>query len=313
MPSIKTAMPDRPPAMTTHARRDTSGNVRAIAAMLAATAFFIVVDVMMKLVSTPAPGMTPLPVGESIVLRNTLATALILAYAWISGGLNLPKDPPWNLLGWRMVGEGGSTITYLSALAMMPIADASGIAQFSPLAIAAAAALRGENVGWRRWAATLAGFVGVMMIIRPGTSAFAAPGLLVLAAISLNILRDFATRGITVAISTVTLTLMSSVATLASGLIMWPFETWIWPSATDMWRLAVAAVFLLGGYASMIITMRNGDVSAATPFRYSGIVAAILAGWLVWNEMPDTLSLAGIAIVCAAGYYTLRREQSRAR
>jgi len=76
-------------------------------------------------------------------------------------------------------------------------------------------------------------------------------------------------------------------------------------------RLVIAGAFLLGGYVSMIVAMRNGEVSVATPFRYSGMLAALFAGWLIWNEVPDTLSLIGIAIVCAAGLYTLHRERLR--
>ncbi|MGQ0672939.1 MAG: DMT family transporter [Hyphomicrobium sp.] len=295
-----------PPRMTTldTPARTADGNVHAILAVLAATAFFTVVDVMMKLVTAH------LPVGESIVIRNAVATVLILGYGVATGGLSLPSRPPWRLIGWRMVGEGGSTITFLSALAVMPIADAAGIGQFAPLAItAAAAAFLGEPVGWRRWLATATGLVGVLLIIRPGTTAFSAAGLLVLAAIAFTILRDFATRGIPKSVSTLTLTAMSSVATLGSGFLMWPFETWIVPSSLDLMRLGIAGAFLLGGYVFMVVTMRTGEVSAATPFRYSGMVAALAVGWLIWGEIPDLLSMIGIAIVCAAGLYTLRREQ----
>lgn len=275
-------------------------------AVLAATGFFTVVDVLMKLVTAH------LPVGECIVIRNVFATLLIIAYALAIGGLSLPKSPPWRLLGWRMLGEGGSTVAFLSALAVMPIADAGGIGQFGPLAITAAAAIfLGEPVGWRRWTATFAGFLGVMLIIRPGTTAFSAPGLLVLVSIALNILRDFATRGISISVSTMTLTVMSSLATLASGILIMPFETWTKPATLDVVRLVIAGAFLLGGYVSMIVAMRNGEVSVATPFRYTGMLAALLAGWLIWNEVPDTLSLIGIAIVCAAGLYTLHRERLR--
>ncbi len=140
-----------------------SGNLLAILALLVGTALFTVVDVLMKLTTAH------LPVGEAIVLRNIFATLLIAGYAFAKGGLTLPSNPPWRLLGWRVLGEGGSTITFLSALAVLPIADVAGIGQFTPLAITAAAALfLGEPVGWRRWLATFAGLLGVMLIIRPG-------------------------------------------------------------------------------------------------------------------------------------------------
>ena len=281
-----------------------SGNLLAILAVLVGTALFTVVDVLMKLTTAQ------LPVGEAIVLRNLFATLLIAGYAVATGGLTLPSNPPWRLLGWRVLGEGGSTITFLSALAVLPIADVAGIGQFTPLAITAAAALfLGEPVGWRRWMATFAGLLGVMLIIRPGTTAFSFASLLMLATIAFTIVRDFATRAISASISTLSLTVMSSVATLAAGFLMLPFETWHIPSTLDLLRLAAAGLFLLGGYAAMIITMRNGEVSVATPFRYSGMIAALIAGWLIWNEVPDAVSLLGMAIICAAGVYTLHRER----
>ena len=93
-----------------------SGNLLAILALLVGTALFTVVDVLMKLTTAQ------LPVGEAIVLRNLFATLLIAGYAVATGGLTLPSNPPWRLLGWRVLGEGGSTITFLSALAVLPIA-----------------------------------------------------------------------------------------------------------------------------------------------------------------------------------------------
>lgn len=278
-------------------------NITAIAAILAGTVFFTVVDIMMKLVSES------LPVGESMVIRNSMATALVVAFAISAGQLRLPECPPWPGLVWRMIGEGGSTIAFLTALAALPIGEASGITQFTPLAITAAAAIfLKEKVGWRRWTATLVGLAGVMLIMRPGTAGFSMAGLLVLASISLIVVRDFATRSIAASISTITLTAMSSFATLIAGLLLLPFETWTTPSPSDLVRLAVAALFLIAGYVSIIIAMRTGEVSAATPFRYFSMVIALFAGWLIWNDVPDEVSLLGMGLVCAAGLYTLHRE-----
>lgn len=280
------------------------GNPKSILAVLVAAVLFTVVDVMMKLTSAS------LPVGEMMVIRNGFSTALILAYGLVAGGLALPPNPPWRRLGWRMVGEGGSTITFLTALAMMPIADAAGVGQFGPLALTAAAAIfLGEHVGWRRWTATFVGFLGVMLIIRPGSGTVSEGGFLVLASIALSILRDFMTRAIAFSISTLTLIAMSSIATLIAGFVLMPFEIWIMPKPLDIIRLGVAGLALIGGYAALVIAMRHGQVSAANPFRYSAMIFALLAGWLIWNEVPDALSLTGIAIVCAAGLYALERER----
>lgn len=276
--------------------------------MIAGTASFSLVDVMVKLTSAH------LPIGEIIVLRNAIATALIVAVAASQGRLcanvALPPQASQRLLALRMIGEAGSTLAFLSALALMPIADAISIAQVTPLLVTAAAAvfLR-EPVGARRWAATAAGFLGVLLIIQPGSSTASWPAVLVLVSLGFIVLRDLATRAVPTHISTLTLALMSSVATGLSGFLLLPFETWMLPTPTDLARLTVAAASLSLGYAFMVMTMRTGDISAAAPFRYTTMLFALLSGYLIWNELPNAIALLGAAIVVAAGLYTCHRER----
>ncbi|MEQ1671031.1 MAG: DMT family transporter, partial [Hyphomicrobium sp.] len=96
---------------------------------------------------------------------------------------------------------------------------------------------------------------------------------------------------------------------ILSGLVLWPFETWIMPSATQFVLLALAAAFLTIAYALMVIAMRNGDVATVSPFRYAVIVFAILSGWMIWHELPDPTQVSGIAVLTAAGLYTFHRER----
>lgn len=145
-------------------------NTTGILAMLASMAFFVANDTCVKLIGEK------LPLGELILLRNTAATIYILAFAAAFGGLMLPVNPPKRLLGWRMVMEVLSTLFFLSALIALPIADATAIAQFTPLAMTAAAAVfLKEPVGWRRWLAALVGLIGVLLIARPEQPLFRQP------------------------------------------------------------------------------------------------------------------------------------------
>ena len=75
--------------------------------------------------------------------------------------------------------------------------------------------------------------------------------------------------------------------------------------------MLVSGIFLAMGYVTLIISLRTGELAASTPFRYSVILWAILAGFLVWGELPDLVALAGIVILTAAGLYSLHREQMR--
>ena len=137
--------------MTTNRPATTrSANITGIAAMLASMAAFIANDTCVKLI-----GET-LPLGELIALRNSAATLYILLFAAIFGGLTLPKNPPKRLLGLRLMAEFFSTLFFLSGLVLLPIADATAIGQFTPIAITAAAAIfLKEHVGCRLCLASL--------------------------------------------------------------------------------------------------------------------------------------------------------------
>jgi drug/metabolite transporter (DMT)-like permease len=284
-----------------------SPNTRAIVTMVAAMMFFTLSDVMIKLT---APS---LPLGEMIVIRNVIATLGVLAYALYAGGLTLPDAPPTALLSWRIIGEMGSTLAFLGALVAMDIADVTAIMQFVPLAVTSAGAVfLKEHVGWRRWLAAFAGLIGVMIILRPGGSAFQPAAVLAVAAIGFVVLRDITTRKITGQISTVMLTFMSAAATGVAGLFLWPFETWVMPSAQDVLQLTFGALSLTLAYVFITISMRTGEIAAATPFRYTNMMFALLAGFFIWGKLPDGVSLIGIAIVIVAGLYTLHRERMRA-
>lgn len=280
------------------------GNVTGIVAMLASMAAFVANDTCVKLIGNT------LPLGELIALRNLTATIYILAFAALFGGLTLPANAPKQILGWRMAAEFFSTLLFLSGLVMLPIADATAIGQFTPIAITAAAAIfLKERIGWRSWVATVFGLIGVLLIIKPGTSAYSPAALLVLAAVGFIVVRDLATRSISRDVPTLTLTAMSASVSILSGVVLWPFETWIVPSAYQAMLLMLAASFLTIAYALIIVAMRHGDVGTVSPFRYAVIVFAILSGWVFWNELPDLTQFIGIAVLSAAGLYTYYRER----
>lgn len=281
-----------------------SGNVTGIIAMLGSTVAFVCNDTCVKLIGHS------LPLGELIALRNLIATLFIVAFAAIFGGLTLPANPPARLLGWRMVAEFFATLLFLSGLVALPIADATAISQFAPLAISAAAAIfLKEHIGWSGWLAAVFGLFGVLLIVRPGTDTFSFGALLVLGAVAFIVLRDLATRLISNDVPTLTLTAMSASISILAGVSLWPLETWFVPSVEQLALLLLAAFFLAIAYALIVIAMRNGDIGVVSPFRYAIIVFAVLSGWLVWGELPDLGQMIGIAILTAAGLYTFHRER----
>ncbi len=284
------------------------GNVAGILAMLASMACFVANDTLLKLTSSR------LPLGEMIFLRNAVATGIVVFFFARADGFAAIAGAPLRLIGLRVLGEVGATLLYLSALLMMTIGDITALGQFTPLALTAAAAIfLGEPVGWRRWLAAGVGFIGVLLIVRPGSSAFAPAAMIVFAAMGFVVLRDLATRLIPAAVPAFVITLVSSAAVLAASFAFLLFETWVWPSAGEAALMAAAGVFLTGGYMLIIVAVRAGEIAVVSPFRYSVMVYALAAGLMVWGETPDALSLLGVAIVIGAGIYTFRREHVRRR
>jgi len=284
------------------------GNMLAIAAMIGSQAVFTVNDAMMKLAAQELPG------GQAIFIRSILLFVLASLIAYPMGAFrNMPKRHDWRILSLRGVGDVGATLLYLTALFNMPIADATAILQFLPLAITAAAAVfLGERVGWRRWSAAAVGFIGVLIIIRPGTSAFNGWSLVALAAVAAIVMRDLTTRRVHRGIPTILLTVMSGASLAVATSFTALFETWRLPTSSALLMICGATVFLLAGYYLIIEAMRRGEVAVVSPFRYSVIIWAIILGVLVFNEKPDPMALLGTGIVIVAGLYTFFRERQLA-
>jgi drug/metabolite transporter (DMT)-like permease len=294
------------PAVPAHAR---SENVRGILAMLVATAAFVLNDTLLK-IATEA-----LPAGEAIFLRGLLTTLFcaVLFSRRHSTPASLTHVVSPRIVG-RAIAEVGSTLFFLNALVRMPIGDAIAILQFTPLAITAGAAMfLGERVGWRRWLATGVGLVGVVIIVRPGGAAFNPFSVLALLSILFGVARDLLTRGMDQSVPSLLIAGTSSAAVTLASLGFIAFETWVPPASTSLLILIGSSTALVAGQYWLITAMRTGEMAAVAPFRYSVILWAVLAGYLVWREVPDTASWIGIAVVTAAGIYTFLREQRLAR
>jgi drug/metabolite transporter (DMT)-like permease len=292
-------------AVPTSAR---SENIRGIARMLAAMAVFVLNDTLIKLAAAHVP------TGEAIFVRGvfTVGFCLVLIVAsnltWALPHAVSPRVLMRSLL------DIGATVLFMFALMHMPLGDIFGMLQFIPLAITAAAALfLGARVGWRRWLATLVGLVGVLIIVRPGVSAFNPYAILVMGSILCSVTRDIVTRGVAQHVPSLVIAWSSATMVMLSSLAFIPFETWHWPNALTTLTLAGSAGALLAGQYWLIAAMRTGDIAVVAPFRYSLIVWAIISGYIVWGEIPDLASWIGIAIVSLAGLYTFLREQHLAR
>lgn len=284
-----------------------SDNIKGALTMTLAMAGFGFNDMLVKAATKT------LATGEIILIRGTISTLLIFLLALHLGALRPLKTVLHPLLALRVLAEVTATFTYIYALGQLPLANAGAILQFLPLAVTLGAAIfLGEPVGWRRWGAIIAGFIGVLLIIKPGPDGFSLASFLALACVFAAAARDIATKRLPQGIPTVFVTLMTSLAvTVGAGIFIQPLGGWHTPSASDVTLLALAAVCLMIGYLALISSMRTGEISFIAPFRYTYMIWALALSFTVFGDLPDIFMLAGCAIVVASGIYTFYRENRR--
>lgn len=285
-----------------------AANRRGILYMCAAMAGFVANDALVKYASQS------LPAAQLIFLRGVMATTLVLAVAQGLGAMPriaLAAQPQVMV---RAGVDAVATLMYLWALFHLPMANAIAINLSTPifLSIFAAVFLR-EQVGAVRWAAIGAGFLGVLLIIQPQSQGFNAFALLCLLATILHAVRDLLTRRIPASTPAILITLATAATiTVVSGLVSL-VQGWQGFGARELGLLGLASVFLACGYYFIISSMRQGDMSLTAPFRYSGLLLALVLGYLVWGDVPNTLAWCGIALLVGSGLFMLWCERLRVR
>ena len=199
---------------------------------------------------------------------------------------------------------------FLTALKHMPLANVTAILQALPLAVTMAAALfLAEPVGWRRWSAIIIGFMGVLIVIRPGLAGFNIYSLSALVAVAFITLREITTRRLTSDVPSLTVALSTATGSHCSR------RRWPTPSgAVDLlsWLLLVGGVAFCRHMFS-VMAMRVGEISFVAPFRYTAMVWAIGLGIMMFGDWPDQLTLIGTGIIVGTGIYSFHREQQRRR
>ncbi|WP_232822924.1 DMT family transporter [Oceanibium sediminis] len=284
-------------------------NLRGASFMVTAMAGFALNDVAMKAV------LADVDLFPALFLRGALTCVLLFALCVATGALRWrPARRDGVLVGWRTLAEILATTLFLTALANMPIANATAILQSAPLAVTLGAALfLAEPVGWRRGLALLVGFSGVLIIIRPGGDAFNAYSLLPLAAVVAIVLRDLVTSRLSGQVPSLAVALMTALAITTLGGIGSLWSDWPPLDARLLGLLSFAAVWLILAYVFSVRTMRVGDIAFVSPFRYSILLWALILGAVVFKEIPDAATILGATLIVATGIFTFWREQALSR
>ena len=280
-------------------------NRRGVIAMSAGMVCFVLNDTLVKFVSDD------LPASQLIFLRGVVAVLglLLLVYAtdrrqFSRAGL-LHMVDKWVVL--RSMLDGVASLVYLSALFHMPLGNATAINMSTPLLIALLSGLlMGVHVSARNWLIIGLGFVGVLMVVQPQADGFNAWAWVALAGTVLHALRDLSVRFIAPEVPSMVITVGTALAaTVLSG--VWSvFTPWQAVSATHWGMMAAAAVFLSCGYFFLIKATRMADMSVVAPFRYIGLLTAVLAGYVIWGDMPNPLAWCGMLLLVGAGILMLR-------
>lgn len=285
-------------------------NLNGILLVIASMAAFTMEDMFIKRLSDE------IPVGQILMMLGA-GSGMVFALVAIYKRENLFAPAAWRGAAiLRTLSEAVGAMAFATALSLVDISTVAAVFQALPLVITMGAALfLGEQVGWRRWSAICVGFIGVLLIVRPGLDGFDPSVVLVLFAVLAIAARDLLTRLVDTTVSSTVVSFQAFASLIVAGALLLVFtgsET-----ATVNGRqggmMIGGIAFGVAGYYAIVVATRIGDASAITPFRYSRLLFSILIGVLVFGERPDVLTLSGAALIIASGLYTFVRERRLAR
>ena len=289
--------------------KNLSDNLRGALFMVISMTAFTLNDACMKGLSDD------LPLFQALFLRGLGTTTILILISWYFGHLrfNLARRD-WGLIALRTAAEAMAAWFFITALYNMPLANVSAILQSLPLAVTLASALfLKEAVGWRRFMAIFVGFIGVLLIVQPGSEGFTHYSVFALLSVAGVVVRDLSARRMSREVPSVLIALAAAFGvTIFAGLGSLTVD-WQPISTESGWQLAGAMTFVVGGYVASVAAMRTGEIGFVAPFRYASLLVALVVGFVAFGDWPDQITLTGAAIVVATGLFTLYRERMMRR
>ena len=304
MPLPEEPLPEKKPAdRAAPARSDRP--FRGIAMILASTVFLGASDVTAKYLSATLPSV-------EIAWIRFLVFAMIMVPAMVPGSpLYAMQSGRKGLQLMRGVTLLASSLFFISGLRFLPIAEASATGFVSPLFVTALSIVfLGERVGMRRWMATAVGLIGVLIILRPGSSAFHAAAFFPIVsalAWACTLIMTRMMSGREHAITTMAYSSITGVCIL-SALV--PF-VWVTPSWHDILFGVFIGVASTAGQWIVVLAFRYADASVLAPFQYTQLLWVSILGFMIFGEVPDIWTVTGAAFIVASGLYTAHRERVR--
>jgi drug/metabolite transporter (DMT)-like permease len=206
----------------------------------------------------------------------------------------------------------GSSVLFVYGIREMTMAQATTISFLSPLLITVLSIpLLGEIVGLRRWAAVLAGMLGMLIVVRPSTAGVQPAALFGIASSSCWALALIITRKIAASDPPQTTLLLSSLTGAIVLTVLLPFEA-VWPTWPQLALCLMIGVLSSVGQWLVVLAHRLAPASLLAPISYTQLPWVTVGGYIVFNNLPDRWTLAGASIIIASGLYTAHRERVRA-
>ena len=276
-----------------------------IALMTAGIFLFSVNDAMGKWL------MATYSVGQVLLIRSIAALAVLSPFIWRDAA-TFATAPRWGLQTIRALLATVEVACFYWAVAYLPLADVMAYYLAGPIFVTAiAGTVLREPVGWRRWSAVIAGFVGVIFCLRPGVAALTLPALIALIGSFTFSLTMISTRFLRGTSGTVLVT-TQTVAALAFGVVAAPFA-WVTPTTSDLMLLALLGMVAMVAHVCVNQSLVLAPASTVVPYQYTTILWALLFGYAVFGDVPDAYMLAGAAIIVGAGLFIFLRERRLVR
>lgn len=267
---------------------------------------YVVNDAFIRRITENGPGV------YQVLFFRSLGLVFVFGLAGLARRERLAKHHVSRPMLVRVGAEMIASSLFFAAVIRLEFANAQAILQVVPFAVMLTAAIvLKERVATAQYVAILLGFVGVIIVVRPATNGFSGWSLIVLLSAGFMVVREFATRRIDHGTPVFSIAILTAVGmSLATGLLSLT-ESWRGFSGESVWFLAAAIGSLTLGYFFTIETVRVGDLSVSAPFRYSILVGAVIAGYLMFDEVPDSLTIIGSSIIVATGIYAVHLERTR--
>jgi len=290
--------------------RPLNHNLTGILLIIVSMAGFTFEDMFIKLLSGT------IPIGQ-IMMSLGFGTMCVFGLITLIGGYSIFNPVAWGPVPlYRALSEAGAALTFYIALANTDLSVVAAIYQTIPLFLTVVASVfLGETVSIKRWLATLFGFAGVLLIIRPGFAGFDAYALIALLSVCFVVARDAFTRKLDNSIPSSIISFQGFAIIIPVG-FMWMIlhdQAFTSFSVLDLSYVIGGVIFGTIGYFCVVQGMRVGQTSVVAPFRYTRVIFAVVIGLIVFSEKLDPIMLLGTVIVILSGLFVYFLEMSKSK